>query len=480
MRQGGVQTVHEASERIVGKSVELRSNDRGDAMNHKFYGGVHPAEHKEATERKPVVPLEEAPAQVVIPMSMHVGAPCKPIVAVGDEVTVGQKIGEIAGLGAPIHASVSGKVVAVEPRPHPGGDVMMSVVIENDYKDTPHPSIVHRDNVDALTSQEIIDIVKEAGITGMGGAGFPTHVKLSGAVGKADTIILNGAECEPYITADHRLMLERGEAVIGGARFIMKALGLKEATIGIEGNKLDAVEHLKSLLPNGDTSIHVETLKTRYPQGAEKQLIQRVTGREVPPGGLPADVGCTVFNVATAAAIYDAVTEGKPLTHRNVTITGGAIERPMNVNAPIGTPVEHLIKMAGGFKIQPQRLLMGGPMMGNPQYDLTAPMFKGTNCILALTDAEAAIQDTEQTCLRCGRCVNVCPMHLTPVYMHLYAEKGMWKEAEALNVMDCIECGSCNYICPARLHLVQSFRVTKGELRALAAKEKAAKEAAKA
>ena len=473
MRQGGVQTVHEASERIVGKSVELRSNDRGDAMNHKFYGGVHPAEHKEATERKPVVPLEEAPAQVVIPMSMHVGAPCKPIVAVGDEVTVGQKIGEIAGLGAPIHASVSGKVVAVEPRPHPGGDVMMSVVIENDFKDTPHPSIVHRDNVDALTSQEIIDIVKEAGITGMGGAGFPTHVKLSGAVGKADTIILNGAECEPYITADHRLMLERGEAVIGGARFIMKALGLKEATIGIEGNKLDAVEHLKSLLPNGDTSIHVETLKTRYPQGAEKQLIQRVTGREVPPGGLPADVGCTVFNVATAAAIYDAVTEGKPLTHRNVTITGGAIERPMNVNAPIGTPVEHLIKMAGGFKTQPQRLLMGGPMMGNPQYDLTAPMFKGTNCILALTDAEAAIQDTEQTCLRCGRCVNACPMHLMPLYMHMYAEKRAWHELEGYNIMDCMECGSCNYICPARIHLVQSFRMSKFEIRGLAAKQKA-------
>ena len=442
-------------------------------MNHKFYGGVHPAEHKEATERKPVVPLEEAPAQVVIPMSMHVGAPCKPIVAVGDEVTVGQKIGEIAGLGAPIHASVSGKVVAVEPRPHPGGDVMMSVVIENDFKDTPHPSIVHRDNVDALTSQEIIDIVKEAGITGMGGAGFPTHVKLSGAVGKADTIILNGAECEPYITADHRLMLERGEAVIGGARFIMKALGLKEATIGIEGNKLDAVEHLKSLLPNGDTSIHVETLKTRYPQGAEKPLIQRVTGREVPPGGLPADVGCTVFNVATAAAIYDAVTEGKPLTHRNVTITGGAIERPMNVNAPIGTPVEHLIKMAGGFKTQPQRLLMGGPMMGNPQYDLTAPMFKGTNCILALTDAEAAIQDTEQTCLRCGRCVNACPMHLMPLYMHMYAEKRAWHELEGYNIMDCMECGSCNYICPARIHLVQSFRMAKFEIRGLAAKQKA-------
>ena len=437
-------------------------------MAQAFFGGVHPHDMKAATNEKAIEQLAP-PAVVVIPMSMHFGAPCTPLVKAGDHVKVGQKIGEIAGLGAPIHASVSGKVVAVEPRPHPGGDVMMSVVIENDFKDTPHPSIVHRDNVDALTSQEIIDIVKEAGITGMGGAGFPTHVKLSGAVGKADTIILNGAECEPYITADHRLMLERGEAVIGGARFIMKALGLKEATIGIEGNKLDAVEHLKSLLPNGDTSIHVETLKTRYPQGAEKQLIQRVTGREVPPGGLPADVGCTVFNVATAAAIYDAVTEGKPLTHRNVTITGGAIERPMNVNAPIGTPVEHLIKMAGGFKTQ----LMGGPMMGNPQYDLTAPMFKGTNCILALTDAEAAIQDTEQTCLRCGRCVNACPMHLMPLYMHMYAEKRAWHELEGYNIMDCMECGSCNSICPARIHLVQSFRMAKFEIRGLAAKQKA-------
>ncbi len=494
-------------------------------MSHKFYGGVHPAEHKEATERKPVVPLEEAPAQVVIPMSMHVGAPCKPIVAVGDEVKVGQKVGEIAGLGAPIHASVSGKVVAVEARPHPGGGKMMSVVIENDFQDTPCESIKHRDNVDALTPQEIIDIVKEAGITGMGGAGFPTHVKLSGAVGKVDAILINGAECEPYITADHRLMLERGEAVLGGVGFIMKALGLKEATIGIEANKLDAVEHLKSLLP-ADSGIHIETLKTRYPQGAEKQLIQRITGREVPPGGLPADVGCTVFNVATAAAIYDAVTEGKPLTHRNVTLTGGAMARPMNVNAPIGTPLEHLIKMAGGFQYdavtegkplthrnvtltggamarpmnvnapigtplehlikmaggfqtQPQRLLMGGPMMGNPQYDLTSPMMKGTNCLLALTDTEAAVQDTEQTCIRCGKCVNACPMHLMPLYMRMFSMKRDWDKVQKYNVMDCMECGSCNYICPARIHLVQTFRMAKFEIRGLQQKAKA-KEAAKA
>lgn len=448
-------------------------------MSYKFYGGVHPAEHKEATERKAIVPMEEAPAQVIIPMSMHVGAPCKPIVAVGDEVTVGQKIGEIAGLGAPIHASVSGKVVAVEARPHPAGGIQMAVVIENNFKDTPCSTIQHRDHVEALTPQELVDIIKEAGITGMGGAGFPTHVKLSGAIGKADTCLINGAECEPYITADHRLMLEAGEKVIGGVRILAKVLGLKEATIGIEGNKLDAVEHLKSLIPDGDASVKIEVLKTRYPQGAEKQLIQRITGRQVPPGGLPADVGCCVFNVATAAAVYDAVYEGKPLTHRALTLTGGAMNRPMNLLAPVGTPLEHLVKLAGGFKTDPQRFLMGGPMMGNPQYDLAAPMMKGTNCLLALTDGEAAIQDDEQTCIRCGKCVDACPMHLMPLYMRMYAKKMDWTTVESYNIMDCMECGSCNYACPARIHLVQTFRMAKFEIRQAAAKQKA-KEAAKA
>lgn len=447
-------------------------------MKQLFYGGVHPAEHKEATEQKPIQPLAKAPAQVVIPMSMHIGAPCKPTVQKGDTVLVGQMIGATAGLGAPIHASVSGTVVAVEPRPGTGGVPTLSVVIENDFQNTLSPDCKPRENVDALSSQEIIDIIRDAGCTGMGGAGFPTHVKISSAVGKADTIIVNGAECEPYITADHRLMLEHGEKIIGGVRFIMKALQLDHAFIGIEDNKMNAVNHLKELV--GDAKdITVQALRTRYPQGAEKQLIQRITGREVPPGGLPADVGCTVFNVATASAIYDAVTEGKPLTHRNVTLTGGAMARPMNVNAPIGTPIEHLIKMAGGFQTQPQRLLMGGPMMGNPQYDLTAPMMKGTNCILALTDAEAAVQDTEQTCIRCGKCVNACPMHLMPLYMRMYSMKRDWDKVQEYNVMDCMECGSCNYICPARIHLVQTFRMAKFEIRGLQQKAKA-KEAAKA
>ena len=448
-------------------------------MKQTFYGGVHPNDRKGATRDQAVKPLSAPPKQVVIAMSMHIGAPCKPIVAKGDQVTVGQKIGEIAGLGAPIHASVSGTVTALEPRPYTGGSKVMSVVIDNDFQDTFGSELTPHPDYSSLTPDEIVEIVKEAGITGMGGAGFPSHVKISSGIGKVDTLILNGAECEPYITADHRLMLEQGERVLGGVRILMQAFGLKTATIGVEANKEDAIEHLKALV-GGRGDIQVESLRTRYPQGAEKQLIQRITGREVPPGGLPAHVGCAVFNVGTAAAVYDAVVEGKPLTHRIVTITGGAIQSPCNRLVPLGTSFQYLIDEAKGFSEDPDRVLTGGPMMGIAQFTMDVGVIKGTNAVLCLTKAEAAPVAAEEVCLRCGRCVNVCPMHLTPVYMHLYAEKGLWKEAEALNVMDCIECGSCNYICPGRLHLVQSFRVTKLELRNLAAKEKAAKEAAKA
>ena len=301
-------------------------------MKQLFYGGVHPAEHKEATEQKPIQPLAKAPAQVVIPMSMHIGAPCKPTVQKGDTVLVGQMIGATAGLGAPIHASVSGTVVAVEPRPGTGGVPTLSVVIENDFQNTLSPDCKPRENVDALSAQEIIDIIRDAGCTGMGGAGFPTHVKISSAVGKADTIIVNGAECEPYITADHRLMLEHGEKIIGGVRFIMKALQLDHAFIGIEDNKMNAVNHLKELV--GDAKdITVQALRTRYPQGAEKQLIQAITGREVPPGKLPADVGCCVFNAATTAAIYDAVALGQPVYQRVITITGSAVYTSLSAGA---------------------------------------------------------------------------------------------------------------------------------------------------
>lgn len=443
-------------------------------MSHKFYGGVHPAEHKEATERKPVIPLEEAPAQVVIPMSMHVGAPCKPIVAVGDEVTVGQKIGEIAGLGAPIHASVSGKVVAVEPRPHAGGGKMMSVVIENDFKDTPCETIRHRDNVDVLTPQEIIDIVKEAGITGMGGAGFPTHVKLSGAVGKVDTILINGAECEPYITSDDRLMRETPERVVGGLRVVLQILQPKRAAIGIEQNKPEAIAAISAVLGSG---IELLPLHVRYPQGAEKQLIQTVTGRCVPPGGLPAHVGCAVFNAATCAAIYDAVYLGLPLVRRAVTVTGSAIAKPGNFLAPIGTAYSDLVEAAGGFALPPYKILCGGPMMGIAQYTLRTATIKGNNALTCYSDKDRH-ETPNPHCIRCGKCVEACPMHLMPLFLHRAVNRGDLERLDELHVMDCIECGSCAYGCPAGIPLVQSFRTGKKLVRDAAAREKAKKEAA--
>ena len=440
----------------------------------KFYGGVHPNDHKSATNSKAITPLKQQPAQVVIPMAMHTGAPCKPLVEVGQEVRVGQRIGETTGLGAPIHASVSGKVTAVEPRPNNSGTPVLSVVIENDFQDTPAAPLERPAPLDQLTPEQIVALVRDAGITGMGGASFPTHVKLSGAIGKADTCIINGAECEPYITADHRLMLEQGERIIGGARILKKALGLDKVIIGVEENKMDAVEHLKALT-GGKPDVVVEPLHTRYPQGAEKQLIQRITGREVPPGGLPADVGCCVFNVGTAAAVYDAVHDGKPLTHRVVTVTGSAVKEPGNFIAPIGTLFSYLVEQAGGFREDPARVISGGPMMGVAQYELDVPMVKATNCVLCYTKKDLPVQDPEPACLRCGRCVNVCPMHLTPLYMHMYAEKENWEKCEKLRVMDCMECGSCNYICPARIPLVQSFRLAKPKVRALAAKKKEAK-----
>ena len=427
-------------------------------MKQLFYGGVHPAEHKEATEQKPIQPLAKAPAQVVIPMSMHIGAPCKPTVQKGDTVLVGQMIGATAGLGAPIHASVSGTVVAVEPRPGTGGVPTLSVVIENDFQNTLSPDCKPRENVDALSSQEIIDIIRDAGCTGMGGAGFPTHVKISSAVGKADTIIVNGAECEPYITADHRLMLEHGEKIIGGVRFIMKALQLDHAFIGIEDNKMNAVNHLKELV--GDAKdITVQALRTRYPQGAEKQLIQAITGREVPPGKLPADVGCCVFNAATTAAIYDAVALGQPVYQR--VITGSAVKNPVNLLAPVGTPFSHLIEEAGGFNGTPARVISGGPMMGFAQYDMSVTMGKASNCVLCLSKEDMPAVSANPTCIRCARCVNVCPMHLTPLFMNMFAKARRWSEVEEYRIMDCMECGSCQYICPARIPLVQQFRTAK-------------------
>lgn len=447
-------------------------------MVHRFFGGVHPNGNKEATERVPISPLTLPVPQVVLPMSQHVGAPCKPTVQVGDEVKVGQVIGEPAGLGAPIHASVSGKVVAVEPRPHTSGSPVLSVVIENDGKDTPAEPIPIPAPVEQLTPQQVVDIVRAAGITGMGGAGFPTHVKLSSGMGKVDTIILNGAECEPYITADHRLMLERPEKVIQGGRILMRALGLSKLIIGIEANKMDAVEALKAKAPE---DVEVRPLRVRYPQGSEKQLIQNITGRQIPPGGLPAHVGCAVFNVATAAAVYDACYEGKPVTRRIVTVTGKAVMSPVNVEVPLGIPLQTLVDAAGGFKGAPGRILSGGPMMGVAQFDLTPSVIKGTNALLVLRAREfTPTPKGELVCIHCGRCVGACPMKLTPLFFNQRFLAGRYEELEGLRILDCIECGSCAFSCPAHIPLVQSIRAGKMEVRRLQAEAKARVEAAQA
>ena len=437
-------------------------------MPRSFFGGVHPKGHKELSRDAALTVFQ--PKLVSIAMSQHIGAPCKPLVAVGQRVTVGQKVGDGTGLCAPVHASISGTVVAVEERPHPGGTQVLSVVIENDGRDDLSPDIHPRESIGELDAQALIDILREAGITGMGGAGFPTYFKLSSGLGKVDTVIVNGAECEPYITADDRLMRQTPERVMGGLRIIRKILQPERTAIGIEANKPEAIEAMRAVLEEG---VELLPLRVRYPQGAEKQLIQSVTGRCVPPGGLPASVGCAVFNAATCAAIYDAVYAGMPLVRRAVTVTGGAIAHPGNFIAPIGTPFSELIEAAGGFACTPYKILCGGPMMGLAQYTIDAMTIKGCNAITCLSEKDRRGQ-AAQHCIRCGKCVENCPMHLMPLFMHKASAAGKLERLKELHVADCIECGCCAYGCPAGIPLVQSFRTAKHMLRDAAAREKEA------
>lgn len=437
-------------------------------MPRSFFGSVHPKGHKELSRDAALTVFQ--PKLVSIAMSQHIGAPCKPLVAVGQRVTVGQKVGDGTGLCAPVHASVSGTVVAVEERPHPGGTQVLSVVIENDGRDDLSPDLRPRESIGELDAQALIDILREAGITGMGGAGFPTYFKLSSGLGKVDTVIVNGAECEPYITADDRLMRQTPERVMGGLRIIRKILQPERTAIGIEANKPEAIAAMRTVLEEG---IELLPLRVRYPQGAEKQLIQSVTGRCVPPGGLPASVGCAVFNAATCAAIYDAVYAGMPLVRRAVTVTGGAIAHPGNFIVPIGTPFSELIEAAGGFACTPYKILCGGPMMGLAQYTIDAMTIKGCNAITCLSEKDRRRQ-AAQHCIRCGKCVENCPMHLMPLFMHKASAAGKLERLKELHVADCIECGCCAYGCPAGIPLVQSFRTAKRMLRDAAAREKEA------
>lgn len=447
-------------------------------MAQAFFGGVHPHDMKAATNEKAIEQLP-APAQVVIPMSQHFGAPCTPLVKAGDHVKVGQKIGEFRGLGAPIHASVSGTVKAVEPRPYSMGGNILSVVIDNDMQDEVSEEVQAPANPDALSVDEMVEIVKNAGIVGMGGATFPTHVKISGGIGKVDTVIINGAECEPYITGDHRAMLERPEEIIGGATYLAKMFGVEKVVIGVEVNKQNGIDKLNEVIAAKHAPVVVEGLRCRYPQGGEKQLCQAITGKQVPPGGLPSNIGCAVFNVNTTCAIYRAITTGMPVVKKVVTVSGSGVVEPKNVECPIGTPVSLLFDFCGGLKDGTYKLIAGGPMMGMAQYTADIPVAKGTGCMLAFCEKEEQTVANPQ-CIRCGKCIAACPMHLEPLFLYQYASKGLVDELNEAHIMDCMECGACAYTCPARLHLTHMFKTGKQLVKDAAAKAKAAAEAKKA
>ena len=427
-----------------------------------YYGGVHPSEHKEFSEHLALQRFPE-PKTVVIQMSQHLGAPANPIVQVGDHVKVGQKIGEAAGfISAPVHSSVSGTVVAIEPRMHATrGCEMTAVVIESDGKNELHESVKPHKSYEELTPDEIIEIIKEAGIVGMGGAGFPTCVKLKPAK-PVDTILLNGCECEPMLTADHRVLLEFADDIIYGLKAILKTTGAEKGLIVIEDNKPDAIEHLQAKVADIE-NIDVFVAKTKYPQGAEKTLIKRVMGRIVPNGGLPADVGVVVSNISTVKAISDAIQTGMPLIERVATVTGPKIKNPGNFIVKIGTNVKELIDYCGGTTEDDVLIKMGGPMMGFALDDLNVPMMKGSNGIIAI--------DTDETepvaCIKCGRCVDVCPMELSPLYFAKYADEQNWQGMKDMNVMNCVECRCCEFICSSKIPLVSKIKAGKLAVREL-------------
>ena len=439
-------------------------------MAFSFFGGIHPKENKHYAQG--CAPQEfPAPDLLVIPMQQHIGAPCTPLVKKGDPVTVGQMIGDAQGLCVPVHSPVSGTVKAVERKPHTNGTTVMSVVIENDHQDTLCETIRERtpEDVAALSAEELMQIIRQAGIVGMGGATFPTHVKLSSGLGKVDTIIVNVSECEPFIVADDWLCRVYTKELISGLQIVMKILGLDTAHIAMEDNKPEAAKALQWQI-DPQSGIRLDILPAQYPQGAEKQLIQAVTGRQVPSGGLPAAVGCAVFNAATCKAIHDAVYLGMPLIRRIVTVSGDILMEPKNFIVPLGTDFHSLLE-AVGYRQNPYKVLSGGPMMGVAQYDLSVSVIKGSNAITVLGEKNR-YAPTDPSCIRCGKCMDACPMRLMPVMLYQAYTANDPEQMAAADMMDCIECGCCAYTCPAGIPLVQAFRAGKQKIRDAAAAAK--------
>lgn len=432
-----------------------------------FKGGGHIPHFKSFSEGKPIEQLS-CPKEVVIPMVQHIGAPCKPIVKVGDQVRVGQEIGESGGfVSAPIHASVAGKVIAIEPRIHGGGKEINSVVIEVDPTAPQFEVPEVRADLSQMSAQEIVVCIRDAGIVGMGGAGFPTHVKLSPPDDKPiDTVILNGAECEPFLTADHRYMLERADDMIIGLRALMKAVSAKQGYIGIEDNKPDAIAKLVELVASMD-NVEVVALETKYPQGGEKQLITALTGKEVPSGGLPMDVGVIVQNVGTAVAVAEALQKGLPLIERVVTVTGPNVPKSGNYLIKVGTPLRHVLQACGVDGLDGGKVIMGGPMTGTAQGDLDAVVVKTTSGIVVMPKDMVAPAYKSEHCIRCGKCVEQCPMYLYPNQISIFAEADMVKEMAQWDIVDCIECSLCSYVCPSKRPIVEMIKLAKPKVWAL-------------
>lgn len=438
-----------------------------------FRHGVHPGDYKEMTRH---LPIERMPfmGTYVLPLSQHLGAPSKAIVAAGERVHRGQLIAEPAGfVSTALHAPVTGKIIEIAPRHHPGGQMVESIIIEADATSPQTLQNTHETDWQVLSPDELLGIIQHGGFVGLGGAAFPTHVKLKIPEGKrARFLIVNGVECEPYLTSDHRLMLEEAEDVFRGIRIYQRILSSEKIYIGIEDNKEDAIEFLRGRIPP-DLNCEVVQLRTKYPQGAEKMLIDAVLNREVPGGKLPIDVQVVVNNVGTIAGIGALFRCGQPLVERIVTVTGPGIHRPANLRIPIGTMLQDVLAYCGGLTDDTRQILFGGPMMGTPQLYPDVPIMKGTSGILVLTDREVTNRE-EYPCIRCLRCVDVCPVFLNPSRLGALAKVRQYEKMQAFHILSCVECGSCSFVCPSNIPLVQRFRVAKTLLREKGARQKIA------